>query len=192
MEWRIGACRELYVADPQCTHHVDGNFGHPQKAGARWCQRQRTRLDERAMARRTSRWVSFASALSVCEPDGRRRCRAITSLILAVPEDLPMAPNSSRPHSTAVLLADEQDLLRSATCPLCHTSATLTQSAIEAGGAWRCVMCGQRWDAARLATVAAYAAWAAEHDRVGRRGADDSHDTAPYRDSSTERPRGRP
>ena len=95
-----------------------------------------------------------------------------------------MASNSSRRHATAVLLDDEQDLLQSATCPLCNTSATLTQSAIEAGGAWRCVRCGQYWDAARLATVALYAAWTAEHDRVGT---DDSHDTAPDRDSPSER-----
>jgi len=49
---------------------------------------------------------------------------------------------------------------------MCHTSAALSQSALEAGGAWRCVRCGQHWDAARLAAVAAYAAWSADHDRV--------------------------
>jgi hypothetical protein len=103
-----------------------------------------------------------------------------------------MTPNSSRPHATAVLLDDEQDLLRSATCPLCHTSATLTQTAIEAGGAWVCVRCGQHWDAARLAAVAAYAVWSAEHDRVGRRGTDDTHDTAPYRDAPIELLGGKP
>jgi len=81
-------------------------------------------------------------------------------------------------HATATLLDDERDILRSATCPLCHTSATLTQSALEAGGDWRCVRCGQHWDARRLATVAAYAAWSADHDRVGRRGAEGSHDAA--------------
>jgi hypothetical protein len=51
---------------------------------------------------------------------------------------------------------------------MCHTSATLSQSALEAGGDWRCVRCGQHWDAARLAAVAAYAAWTVDHDRVGR------------------------
>jgi hypothetical protein len=97
-----------------------------------------------------------------------------------------MAPNSSRQHATAVLLDDEQDLLPSPTCPLCHTSATLAQSAIEAGSDWRCVRCGQRWDAARLTTVAAYGAWAVAHDRVG------SHDTVLYPDSPTEWLDGRP
>ena len=98
----------------------------------------------------------------------------------------PMAPNSLRHHATAVLLEDEQDVFRSPTCPLCHTSATLTQRAIETGGDWRCVRCGQRWDAARLATVAAYAAWAVDHDREG------NHDLAPYPDSPTEWLDGRP
>ena len=60
---------------------------------------------------------------------------------------------------TAVLLDDEADILRSATCPMCHTSATLSLSGLEAGGDWRCVRCGQHWDVKRLATVAAYAAW---------------------------------
>ena len=78
------------------------------------------------------------------------------------------------------------------TCPLCHASATLTQSAIDAGGAWRCERCGQQWDAARLAAVAAYAIWTAERDRVGRRGKDDSQDTAPYRDAPVELLAGRP
>ena len=71
--------------------------------------------------------------------------------------------------ATAVLQDDEQDILRSVVCPMCHTSTTLTQSAIEAGGEWQCVRCGQYWDAARLATVAAYAAWTADRDRVARR-----------------------
>ena len=75
--------------------------------------------------------------------------------------------SSFSPHATAVLLDDERD--RSATCPMCHTSATLSQSALEAGGDWRCVRCGQHWDAARLAAVAAYAAWSVDHDRVGTR-----------------------
>ena len=102
-----------------------------------------------------------------------------------------MAPDPSRQPATAVSLDDEQELLRSATCPLCRTSAPLTQSATEAGGAWRCVSCGQHWDAARLAVVAANA-WTAEHDRAGRRGTDDSHDMAAYRESPTERLGGRP
>ena len=82
-----------------------------------------------------------------------------------------MASSFSRTDATAVVLDDGQDILRPATCPMCHTSAALSQSALEAGGAWRCVRCGQHWDAARLAAVAAYAAWSVDHDRVGRRAA---------------------
>jgi hypothetical protein len=89
-----------------------------------------------------------------------------------------MTSSSSRPHATAVLPDNDQDILRFATCPMCHTSATLSQSALEAGGAWRCVRCGQHWDAARLAAVAAYAAWSVDRDRAGRQGAGDSHPTA--------------
>ena len=102
-----------------------------------------------------------------------------------------MASSFSLPHATAAALDDEQDILRSATCPRCHASAPLSQSAVEAGGEWRCVRCGQRWGASRLAAVAAYAAWKVDHDRVGRRDLDGSHDTAPDRDSPTERLGGR-
>lgn len=53
-----------------------------------------------------------------------------------------------------------------ATCPMCHTTdRTLTNEALTAGGEWHCSMCGQSWTALRLATVAAYATWAAGHDR---------------------------
>jgi ribosomal protein L37AE/L43A len=103
-----------------------------------------------------------------------------------------MAPNSSRQHATAVLLDDEQDLLRAPTCPLCHASATLTQSAIDAGGDWRCARCGQHWDSARLSAVAAYAAWTIDHDRVGSRGTKGSHDVALYWDSRAEQLGGKP
>jgi hypothetical protein len=49
---------------------------------------------------------------------------------------------------------------RHATCPLCHTTnASLSDEALAAGEGWRCPRCGQQWDAHRLATVAAYAAW---------------------------------
>ena len=54
---------------------------------------------------------------------------------------------------------------RLVSCPLCHTThASLTRDALEAGGDWRCTRCGQRWDAGRLATVAAYAVWVVAHD----------------------------
>ena len=46
-------------------------------------------------------------------------------------------------------------------CPLCHhASGTLSDQAPAAGGHWRCVTCGQSWSTQRLATVAAYEAWA--------------------------------
>ena len=64
-----------------------------------------------------------------------------------------------------------------ATCPACHTAdLTMTASAVAAGADWRCARCGQRWDARRLATVAAYALWqskrtvpASDHASLGGR-----------------------
>jgi ribosomal protein L37AE/L43A len=99
-----------------------------------------------------------------------------------------MTPSSSRPDAIAVLLDDDQDIFQFATCPMCHTSASLSQTALEAGGAWRCVRCGQHWDATRLAAVAAYASWSVDHDRVGREG---THDAALYGHWPTARLGGR-
>ena len=96
-----------------------------------------------------------------------------------------MPSSFSRTHATAVLLDDEQDILGYAICPMCHAPATLSQSALEAGGHWRCVRCGQQWNAARLAAVAAYAAWTADHDRVARRDTGGVHDAAQYGDGPT-------
>jgi hypothetical protein len=79
-----------------------------------------------------------------------------------------MAPSSSQPHATAAL-DGERDDVRCATCLLCHTPASLTQSALDAGGDWRCARCGQRWDAARLATFTAYAAWVLSRDAATTR-----------------------
>ena len=93
--------------------------------------------------------------------------------------------------ATAVLLDDEQDIARHAVCPMCHTSATVTQSAIEARGEWRCVRCGQHWDARRLATVAAYAEWA-HRDRLGRRVTAGDHIAVTFGDAPVERVDGRP
>ena len=103
-----------------------------------------------------------------------------------------MAHRISRPSATVALLDDEPDVVPPATCPMCHTSVSLTQSALDAGGAWRCVRCGQNWDAARLSTVAAYAAWVVERDRADRRGTELSQDAAQYRDPPTERLDGTP
>ena len=102
-----------------------------------------------------------------------------------------MAPNSSQSDTTALLPDNEPDVRR-ATCPMCHTVASVTQSAVEAGDAWRCVRCGQHWDAGRLAAVAAYAAWTVEHDREVARVTKNSHAAALYRDPPTERLDRRP
>jgi transcription elongation factor Elf1 len=58
---------------------------------------------------------------------------------------------------------------RGATCPLCHAiEASVSDEALAAGGGWRCTICGQRWDAPRLATVAAYAVWARERETMSK------------------------
>jgi transcription elongation factor Elf1 len=58
---------------------------------------------------------------------------------------------------------------RYATCPLCHTiEMSLSDDALAAGGEWQCIICGQRWDAPRLATAAAYAVWAVQREAVSK------------------------
>ena len=47
------------------------------------------------------------------------------------------------------------------TCPLCQTVADGSSDA--ANGSWWCRRCGQRWDATRLETAAAYALYVAAH-----------------------------
>lgn len=52
-----------------------------------------------------------------------------------------------------------------ATCLSCHAEdLTMTNGAVEAGANWNCHRCGQRWDAVRLNTAAAYAVWASERE----------------------------
>jgi hypothetical protein len=102
-----------------------------------------------------------------------------------------MVHHLSRSPATIALLDDEPDLGPSATCPMCHTRASLSQAALDAGGAWRCVRCGQHWDAARLTAVAAYGAWVVERDRADRRGTERSQD-AQVRDGPIERLDGNP
>ena len=59
--------------------------------------------------------------------------------------------------------ANALELVGSATCPSCHQAdPTVTNVAVNRGADWRCVRCGQRWDALRLSTVAAYAVWLSE------------------------------
>lgn len=53
-------------------------------------------------------------------------------------------------------------------CPMCHTGSPLSPHAIAAGAEWRCVRCGQLWDAPRLVTVATYDTWVTDRDRAGR------------------------
>ena len=56
--------------------------------------------------------------------------------------------------------------VHAATCPLCHTvAAGVTATDLASGAGWRCAVCDQRWDAARLETVAAYARFVAERAR---------------------------
>jgi hypothetical protein len=74
-----------------------------------------------------------------------------------------MTDPSPQSPATIVLLDDEPVVWQFATCPMCHAPAALTQSAVEAD-AWRCVKCGQHWDAARLAAVAADGASVLDRD----------------------------
>ena len=49
-------------------------------------------------------------------------------------------------------------------CPLCHTlDITVTSDSLRAGATWLCTRCGQRWNAARLDTAAAYAVFLSAH-----------------------------
>ena len=69
-------------------------------------------------------------------------------------------------HPTPPLIApplpdDAPSTPRIATCPMCHAAPP---AVALAGDDWRCARCGQRWDAERLATVTAYAAWARERE----------------------------
>ena len=60
-------------------------------------------------------------------------------------------------------IAGVDHLARPITCPLCHTAApTVSAVDLASGLGWRCGTCDQRWDAARLAAVAAYAQFVAE------------------------------
>jgi hypothetical protein len=80
---------------------------------------------------------------------------------------MPMASDLSLPHVIASPIEVSADACL--TCPLCHTThPALTDNELGAGGGWQCGTCGQRWDATRLATVAAYGAWVLEHDAVVR------------------------
>jgi hypothetical protein len=80
-----------------------------------------------------------------------------------------MIRNPARPDAAIPGPDGEPDAVRAVACPMCHSPAPLTPSALDTGGAWRCGRCGQHWDAARLTAVAAYAAWVADRDRMESR-----------------------
>jgi len=107
-------------------------------------------------------------------------------------EVLPMVHSLSRSHTAVALPHDEPDLVRCVTCPMCHADASLTQSAVAAGGAWRCVRCGQHWNADRLTAVAAYSVWVADRDREDSESAERGRQSPQYRDRPTERVDGTP
>ncbi len=92
-----------------------------------------------------------------------------------------VAPIPEAASASVEVLEPVPDSVRLVSCPLCHTThPSLTRDAVEAGGDWRCTRCGQRWDAKRLATVTAYAAWVAERDTSARmRGAAGAEGAAP-------------
>src|SRR5689334_14861446 len=57
----------------------------------------------------------------------------------------------------------DPDLVGFTRCPSCHTEdASITKLAVSTGAYWQCAQCGSLWDARRMATVAAYAAWVSE------------------------------
>ena len=63
-----------------------------------------------------------------------------------------------------------ESLSQRAVCPGCHTPhPTLTQEGLGRGVGWQCIRCGERWDARRLAAVAAYGAWVLERWGDGNR-----------------------
>jgi hypothetical protein len=103
-----------------------------------------------------------------------------------------MAHSVPRPHTSTALLDEVHDVLLPATCPMCHTRAPVTKAAVESGGTWRCIRCGQHWDAVRLAAVAAYAAWVVERDRAPGPGTNGNPHAAQYLDPPTERLDGTP
>jgi transcription elongation factor Elf1 len=67
-----------------------------------------------------------------------------------------------------ISVRDDEQGVQLFVCPMCHTPASVTLAAIDAGADWRCVRCGQRWDATRLAAVTAYAAWVADRPQGER------------------------
>lgn len=87
-----------------------------------------------------------------------------------------VAPRASLNTPSAVT----PELVGLAKCPSCQTEdPSVTKHSISAGAEWQCSRCGSRWDAVRLATVAAYAEWLAEHTAASGDPLAGSIDTAP-------------
>jgi transcription elongation factor Elf1 len=82
-----------------------------------------------------------------------------------------MASTRVAPHPSLVVPSSvEPELAGFATCPSCHTEdQSLTKLAVSTGAHWQCAQCGSRWNARRLATVAAYAVWVSERAASERR-----------------------
>ena len=88
-----------------------------------------------------------------------------------------MTTTLSLPRVATALREPALDTWRLATCPLCHAKRVAsTQEPLETDEDWRCARCGQRWDAPRLAAVAAYAEGVARRESARDAGAA-SHDT---------------
>ena len=94
-----------------------------------------------------------------CRTDGNERaCQPRVG-------DLIMTLTPALSRQVATLVEPEPRTSAVALCPMCHTTdVSLTEDLLEAGCDWLCVRCGQRWDAARLRTVRAYAEWTSGHD----------------------------
>lgn len=74
-----------------------------------------------------------------------------------------MVPDTSSPSMSPLADVITPDPTGFATCPSCHTAdPRVTNLAVAGGADWHCGRCGQQWDARRLATAAAYAAWLVE------------------------------
>ena len=76
-----------------------------------------------------------------------------------------MTPTPQLAQKLAAVLEIEPDVRQGATCPSCHTPrAGVVDDGQIPGGDWQCGRCGQRWDAARLASVTAYKTWVVEYE----------------------------
>ena len=54
-----------------------------------------------------------------------------------------------------------------AKCPSCQTEdPSVMNIAVSAGADWQCSRCGSRWNANRVATVAAYEEWLSGHTLI--------------------------